>query len=280
MQTASDMRQTVIDVIHSVMRETDGNTVHLEREKVSITLFEIPLIGFADVDDPLFERYKEETVIGPDWMSPSEWFPEAQSVVSMFFPFTGEVRERERNECGGGTSEAWLYGRVEGQDFLNALLPTLRERLSSVGIRSCVPTLDERMALRPVLWEAGGDRDLHMVSAWSERHAAFACGLGTFGLSRGIITAKGMAGRLASILIDAYAKPDRRAYTEIYEYCIHCGACARRCPAGAITAECGKNNLICIARCDDLRERYAPRYGCGKCQTLVPCEHRNPRMKK
>lgn len=40
-------------------------------------------------------------------------------------------------------------------------------------------------------------------SNWSERHAAYVCGLGTFGLSKGLITDKGM-GRTFCV------RPDQR----------------------------------------------------------------------
>lgn len=274
-----DNRAIITDAIHASAREIGGNRVHLEKEGAEITLFEPPLIGFAKADDPLLALYKDPAVIGEAWMSPKEWMPEAQTVVSMFFPFTDEVRSRERKADRNETSEAWLYGRIEGQEYIVAVLTGLRERLSAAGFRVCVPALDKRMKTTPETWNDGERSDLHVVSAWSERHAAFACGLGTFGLSRGIITEKGMAGRLASLLIDAHLQPDPRRYTEVYEYCIRCGACARRCPVDAITPEHGKNNMVCKARSDALRERYAPRYGCGKCQTLVPCEFCNPKAK-
>ena len=38
-----------------------------------------------------------------------------------------------------------------------------------------------------------------MASTWSERHVAYVSGLGTFGLSGGLITAKGQAVRLGSV---------------------------------------------------------------------------------
>lgn len=113
-------------------------------------------------------------------------------------------------------------------------------------------------------------------SNWSERHAAYVCGLGTFGLSKGLITEKGMAGRFASIIIDTEMIPDKRAYAGIYDYCTMCGACVRRCPAGAISKENGKNHNICNEWLQKMGKKYAPRYGCGLCQTKVPCESRIP----
>lgn len=113
-------------------------------------------------------------------------------------------------------------------------------------------------------------------SNWSERHAAYVCGLGTFSLTRAIITQKGTAGRLGSIITDLELEPDPRPYTGLYDYCTRCGACIRRCPVQAISLEGGKLQDPCNQRSAMLRERYAPRYGCGKCQTGIPCQSRIP----
>lgn len=48
------------------------------------------------------------------------------------------------------------------------------------------------------------------TSNWSERHVAFVCGLGTFGLSKGLITEKGIAGRLGSLIVSEKFEPRKR----------------------------------------------------------------------
>jgi len=40
-----------------------------------------------------------------------------------------------------------------------------------------------------------------------------------------------------------------------------------------------KDNRICSDFQKGIRERFAPRYGCGKCQLSVPCETRRPKRK-
>lgn len=55
-----------------------------------------------------------------------------------------------------------------------------------------------------------------------------------------------------------------------------CGACIRRCPAEAITMEKGKDHTVCEPWLTRTAQLYAPRYGCGKCQTKVPCESQIP----
>ena len=81
-----------------------------------------------------------------------------------------------------------------------------------------------------------------MASKWSERHAAYACGLGAFGLSDGLITAKGKAMRVGSVVTDLPLKPSEKIYPHHQANCLYyfnktCKACAARCPAGAITAK-------------------------------------------
>ena len=75
-------------------------------------------------------------------------------------------------------------------------------------------------------------------SAWSERHIAHACGLGTFGLCDGLITPVGKSMRLGSVIAQMPVEPASRPYTDHHAYCLHyargtCGVCMQRCPVGA-----------------------------------------------
>ena len=80
----------------------------------------------------------------------------------------------------------------------------------------------------------------------------------------------------ADVVPDLVFEPDPRPYTGVYDYCIQCGACAVRCPVGAIDPVKGKDHILCSQCLDRSRELFRPRYGCGLCQTGVPCEDRNP----
>lgn len=101
--------------------------------------------------------------------------------------------------------------------------------------------------------------------------------LGTFGLSKGLITKRGIAGRFGSIITELYLALDNRAYHEIYEYCSMCGAYVKNCPVKAISIENGKDHNICSKLLDITADKFKPRYGCGKCQINVPCENRIPK---
>ena len=244
-------------------------------ELAGMILFESPLVGFAAADDPIFTTYKQEGIIGPWHMLPTEWLPGATAIVSMFFPFTEQVKEGERKASPDETSAEWLHGRIEGQNYLASLFQEMSRRLTQAGVANCVPCVDSRFKVGRGAPVPGYDVRTY-GSNWSERHAAYACGLGTFGLCKGIITEKGMAGRFGSIILKADVPADPRPYTGVYDYCINCGACVARCPAKAVDPETGKDHDKCAGRLDWSGVAYAPRYGCGKCQTAVPCESRNP----
>jgi epoxyqueuosine reductase QueG len=224
-------------------------------------IFDFLIFGIASADDKLFETLKAEEIIGINHMSPKEWFPEAKTVISYFLPFSEEVRKA--NRIMGLPAKEWLYGRYEGEIFNNALREYLANWFIGKGFKAIAPALDSRFKV------------VNIRSNWSERHIAYISGLGTMSLSCSIITRRGSAGRLGSIVVDLELEPTIRPYKEKDEYCTQCGLCIPRCPPSAITSF-GKDHIICKGYCDMTLELYRPRYGCGKCQTAVPCEARIP----
>lgn len=247
-------------------------------EMVGLKMFDRPLIGIGSAADALFTEFKKENVIGPWFMTPTEWLPEAKSVISLFFPFTEEVKAGNR-AVSDGPSPAWLHGRIEGQKFLTSYIAGVKKWLEENGVKACAPGIDERFVMIMSgnhFTEYDSMTEKTFGSNWSERHAAYICGLGTFGLSKGIITEKGMAGRLISLIVSQELECDERSYTGIYDYCIQCGACIRRCPVQAISFEKGKDHTVCSGWLAKMKEIHAPRIGCGLCQTAVPCESVNP----
>ncbi len=249
-----------------------------EESLIGMRLYDDPLIGYGDVNDSLFTEMQKPGVVGPQFMLPNEWLENAATVISFFLPFTDEVK-KSNYSSDGIPSNPWLYGRVEGQRFVINFSNYLKKILEENGYEAVIPAADKRFrsVQTPNANQEGLWKDAAFTSNWSERHAAFICGLGTFGLSKGIITAKGMAGRFGSIITNAPFEITKRLYTEIYEYCTNCGACMRRCPAQAISIENGKDHVKCGAFVSETGVKYAPRYGCGKCQVKVPCESRIPK---
>ena len=98
-------------------------------------------------------------------------------------------------------------------------------------------------AVAPMLlpqWQTKDSDRFVFSSMWSERHAAYAAGLGTFGLCDGLITPKGKAMRVGSVVARIPIPPTVRPYTDHHAYCLYftagtCRKCVERCPVGAIT---------------------------------------------
>lgn len=225
-------------------------------------IFEHPMLAVASAEDAYWDKLQQPDVVGPGHLSPDQWLSGARSVLSCFLPYTERVRSANRTP--GEPATEWLYGRYEGGAFTSDVCRTLLELVQQAGGRALAPSLDPRFAI------------VNRRSNWSERHVAFIAGLGTFSLNRSLITNSGSAGRLCSVITDLALEPTPRPYTTFDEYCTKCGKCIDRCPPHAIDKS-GKDNAVCSSYVDEMKLRFAPRYGCGKCQTAVPCESRRPR---
>lgn len=269
-----DLIKTADDFVESSEDNYISRQNAISENLVGLKIYDSPLFAFGSPDDEYFQVLKTPSVIGEHFMLPREWLPEVKSVISFFLPFSQAVREANRKGRSWPAPE-WLHGRIEGQAFLNKLCLHLQKELINAGYKSLVPSMDERF------WSKTGSMndshpDLTFTSNWSERHVGFVCGLGTFGLSKGLITLKGMAGRIGSVLTELYLPPDHKNYQDYMEYCSLCGKCIKRCPVKAISLEKGKEHPICSTFVDKTLEKFKPRYGCGKCQTGVPCEYGIP----
>ena len=252
--------------------------IALRPELAGMQIYEEPIFGYAAAADPLFEQLKQPGVIGDHFILPGTWLGGARTVISVFLPYTQAVKKANAIDMSWPADE-WLHARIEGHETQKKVYQYAVELLEKEGFTSLVPMEDPRYSGKhPNITDK--NRHEYFTSNWSERHIAYVCGIGTFGLSRGLITAKGIAGRIISLITTADFEPSRRPYTKIDEYCIHCGACARNCPAGAISGDTGKAHPPCSAFIDRVMEKCRPRYGCGKCQVKVPCENRIPVQKQ
>jgi epoxyqueuosine reductase QueG len=238
-----------------------------------------PLLGTAQGNDPLFETFKDK-VNERHWL-PAEAFaaggykaaPEELSVVSWILPHNPSTKKdnASRTEL---TSERWARSRIFGETANMALRGHMTDFLRDAGYEAVAP-------MRLEGWAEMESRRYVFVSNWSERHVAHACGLGTFGLCDGLITPLGKAVRIGSVILRARLEPTPRPYTRHDEYCPFktkkiCGACIKRCPAGALSYQ-GHDKLKCRAYLGGktapyVEEHYGFKgYGCGLCQTGVPC---------
>jgi epoxyqueuosine reductase len=234
-------------------------------------IFDAPLLGFASAADPIFSEFRKESVIGPAFRLPEDWLIDAVTVISYFLPFHEAIRRS--NYGGPPPSVEWLHSRFLGESFNEKMRLFIVTELEGAGGRAVAPALHPLYKADYTVWS----------SNWSERHAAYAAGLGSFGLHRGLITEKGVAGRFGSVITNLHFPVTPRSGNSYYQNCPYlveqsCGACIDRCPAGAITTD-GKDKSRCYNymfiqdRVKDLRESFGYRHSvCGKCQVDVPCE--------
>lgn len=256
-------------------------------EEIKDTYFEEPLIKFADAEDSLFNEYKK--IIGEYHYTPKEIFELAfgegsfkgGTVISVVLPINEKTRKSNRLQKEWASRE-WALTRTSGDElFINSFVQYLENYLNGRGFRTISPHRSE--------WFKTHRDGSGISSNWSERHIAYAAGLGTFSINDAFITEKGIAVKLISVVTELKLTPDVRTVKHHTENCLLCskgicGACMSRCPVGAISKE-GHDKLKCFqyvygAESRKLAETFGadPKAGsgCGLCQTGVPCEARNP----
>ncbi len=241
-----------------------------------------PLVGFSRGDDPVFEFFKRD--IGPFFWTPleafSQFFPDSGTmagdlaVISWVLPHIGETKIDNRG-MKDLPAERWIRARNFGEAFNALLAKHVAGELNGKNIQAVVPAQSPNWAWRD-------SEKYSFASNWSERHAAYAAGLGTFSLCDGLITPKGKAMRCGSIIGRVEVATAKRPYDNHRAYCLFfttgkCRKCISRCPCGAIT-EAGHDKAKCKAFLYDVAAPYSKStwgidsYGCGLCQTGVPCE--------
>lgn len=275
-------RQDFIKKASDFVENSEDNVISeqiaISEKVVGTKIFDAPIFAFGAADDEYFQSLKDPSVIGKHFLLPKEWLPQANTVISFFLPFSQALKKSNSQDMSWPSDE-WLHGRIEGQVLITKLCQYLQEELQNAGYNSIVPCSDERFWARtgkkPDVTHSD-EAPLLYTSNWSERHVALVCGLGTFGLAKGLITKKGSAGRLGSVVTELYLSPDQRECKDIYEYCSKCGTCVKNCPVDAISLENGKIHEICSVFGQETLKKHKPRYGCGKCQVKVPCENGIP----
>jgi epoxyqueuosine reductase len=267
------------------------------------------LLAFAAGDDPLFEELKIHA--GSQHWTPAEAFaaamrdgaiaaspgnlgaaagaagvspgapdaaPDELTVVSWALCQTEAAKAANRRETRM-PSEPWARSRIFGQQGNVGLHLVMLEGLRARGYQAAAPSL------LPA-WAEAGPHTNGWSSTWSERHVAYVAGLGTFSLCGGLITERGQAVRLGSVVVKAVIPATLRAYDSPFAYCLHytadgCDECVQRCPVGSVNAR-GRDKQACAKHLNPRTVEYVRThygfegYGCGLCQTAVPCESAIP----
>ena len=247
-----------------------------------------PLVGFSSGNNPLYQEFKEH--IGPFYWTPLEIFtktfprlkvrPHELTVISWVLPHIETTKSDNRKQTVY-PAERWVRARMFGEDVNEKLRSHVVATLQEAGYEAIAPMLSP-------FFERKTSERYGFASTWSERHATYASGLGTFGLCDGLITPRGKAMRCGSVVARIKIPPTKRPYNDHHAYCLFftkglCGECIPRCPVWAIT-EAGHDKVKCGNYLRSVVVDYAKShfglegeaYGCGLCQTGVPCESKIP----
>ncbi|HBL23181.1 MAG TPA: 4Fe-4S ferredoxin [Deltaproteobacteria bacterium] len=277
-----DRSAWIIDVIKEYARTAENSLCNADNEPA----FGKPLAGFSRGDDPIYGQIKDD--IGDFYWTPFDIFhmtyplvevvPEELTVISWVLPQTKKTKRDHAREKKF-SCERWARSRLYGEAFNIKLGSRVVAVLGEHGYEAVCPGAC-------TLWTKTISQRHGIASTWSERHVAYASGLGTFGLCDGLITPVGKAVRLGSVVARIQIPPTPRPYKDRHEYCLFyakgtCGACIKRCPVGAISKD-GHDKSICQPYTSIQGREYSIRNfdidttPCGLCQTGVPCESKIP----
>lgn len=279
---SAELREFAVNIVTDTVETSPDNTLYFVDEKAWGT----PLLGFANGADELFKSYKN--LIGDFYWTPlevmktaypSDEFDEKNlSIVVWILPQTEAtlIDQRTATEL---PSPRWVHSRHYGEKFNEILRAKTEREFRKIGIKAVAPVLSDGFGYRQ-------SPSAGIASNWSERHTAFAAGMGTFGLSDGFITERGKAVRIGSVIIDAKIEPDVRRFKTHTENCLYyakgtCGVCIKRCPVDAISGD-GHDKQVCHDYIRGVTAPYAfellgaKQTPCGLCQVKIPCERRNP----
>jgi epoxyqueuosine reductase QueG len=228
------------------------------------TKWKEPLITYADARDKMFYWLKE--AISPSHHMPTDFLPEAKTVVAYFIPFDEAIIKS--NIGNKESSKLWVMAYIETNQLILDLNTFIKEQLHKLGYRSnIIPAthnFDEK----------------RLMSDWSHRHVAIIAGLGKVGLNNMLITEKGCCGRIGSFVTDLYIEPTKRNNSEscLYKYAKICKKCVDRCVNNALKVDSFDRHK-CYEMClynDKFHSDIGLSDVCGKCLVDVPCSTKNP----
>lgn len=240
------------------------------------TVFGSPLVGFADANSDYFKSIK--AVTNEKHALPGDILPNASLVISYYIPFTKELAESNDSkvdctDAGSGfehCSDRWACAYIELNTLMAELNIALAAFVRSKGYDAAVVT--DATKFDPSI----------LMSYWSQRHIAYAAGLGTFGMNNMLISKKGCCGRYNSIVTaipTSVITPDAPLAEErcLFKKNGSCGVCMRRCPIHALSPDPDSDKAplfkrsSCYESCLKNAAKYPGADVCGKCVTAAAC---------
>ena len=179
-----------------------------------------PVIKYAAAADPMFNQLKK--VVSDDHLVPEDILTDARTVIAYFIPFVEEIANS--NIEGKYSSHQWAKAYIETNQLIAELNQHLQDELSEKGYQASLIAATNNF-----------DKE-RLISDWSHRHAAYIAGLGTFGLNNMLITEKGCAGRIGTIVTDLKLEASERRAEErcLNKAGFNCSICVDRCVNGSL----------------------------------------------
>ena len=260
LKTLPDDKNFTDEVKRAILEELDSFVESYRIQNNITTRWKKPLIGFAGANHPYVRSLKE--IISPTHLMPEDVLEGATSVLCFFFPFEEEtVRE---NIKGDTPSPLWATAYPETNTMFVQMANHIKSLIESWGYRAEQPSAIGKIS------------EQQLYSNWSQRHFAYAAGLGTFGVNNMLIGEQGCTGRYFTLVCDLPVIPDEPQQVEncLYKREGKCLACVRRCPVGALSPE-GFDREKCFARVKENSKQWGNTI-CGKCSVGMPCSFKRP----
>ena len=255
-----------------------------------------PIVAFANGNEQIFQDLKtivdefhltpreilEKHVGSKNWRFSPTTNIDHISVISWALPLTKETRRMERTAPLGG-SPRYNHSRWIGIRLYENLEKYVASLLEVLRINAVAPTQSKFFEIKEM---SGG----WLVANWSEKHVAYASGLGTFGLNGLVITSLGCAVYLGSVVCDIELAPTQRHPSHMGNCTFYqdgsCRQCIEHCPGSAINQQ-GRSNIKCLKNLRDEqwikvknlgldKDLVGPAPSCGQCSIGVPCEEKIP----
>jgi ferredoxin len=273
----------ITDIVTDFVTTSPLNTLGLPGGEPA---WDTPIVGFCRGDDPIYLEFKNH--IGKFYWTPLEIFqltyPSVETnandliVISWILPQTRTTKD-ENAAQKAYPSPRWAAARDKGEKFNVSLREHVVNTLLEADVEAVAPMISSH-------WSRQTSERYGFSSNWSERHAAYAAGLGTFGLCDGLITPVGKAIRAGSVVARLEVLPTLRPYQDHHAYCLFysqgtCQKCVERCPVQAISSK-GHDKVRCQSHLEEAKSYARKKYGlenkvgCGLCQVGVPCESHIP----
>ncbi len=228
------------------------------------TKFKDPIIGYISAKHPIFMKYLEEDIC----LHPKAIYRPGNTVVVYMLPFSEEIAES--NKGGDMPSEQWTKAFYDSMHLSMKLNGVIRNTLDEVGRLHSATNI-------PTDWNPEEHRE-----EWSHKLAAYAAGMGRFGIAGSFHTELGFAGRWGSVLVDEHYAIFEEEDLEIWDLdhvvdhimsdCKYEGAedvrvsreAIEACPGGAV-GEKGIDREKCQQWCKKVNKYIPSQEVCGKC---------------